>query len=37
MSATILMGGLIALGLSLKVLNFTVSNFNDFRSTIKNR
>lgn len=37
MSATILMGGLIALGLSLKVLSFTVANFNDFRRTINNR
>ena len=35
MSATILMGGLLALGLSLKVLSYTVANLNEFKKTIK--
>jgi hypothetical protein len=37
MSATILMGGLLAIGVSLKVLSFTVANLNDFRRVINNR
>lgn len=37
MSATILMGGLLALGVSLKVLNYTLANFNNLKNTIQNR
>lgn len=37
MSATILMGGIIALGVSLKVLNYTLANFNNLKNTIQNR
>lgn len=36
MSATILMGGLLALGLSLRVLSYTVANLNKFKNTINN-
>lgn len=36
MSATILMGGLLALGVSLKVLSYTLANFNKFKNTINN-
>lgn len=36
MSATILMGGLLALGVSLKVLSYTLTNFNKFKNTINN-
>lgn len=37
MSATILMGGLLAVGVSLKVLSYTLSNFNTLKNTIQNR
>lgn len=37
MSATILMGGILALGVSLKVLSYTIANYNNFKSTIQNR
>lgn len=37
MSATIIMGSLIALGISLKVLSFALANFNEFKKTINNR
>lgn len=37
MSATILMGGLLALGVSLKVLSYTLANFNKLKNTIQNR
>ena len=37
MSATIIMGSILALGVSLKVLSFTLANFNDFKKIIKNR
>ena len=35
MSATILMGGLLALGISLRVLSYTVANLNEFKKTIQ--
>lgn len=37
MSATIMMGGLLALGVSLKVLSYTLANFNKFKNTIQSR
>lgn len=37
MSATILMGGLLAIGLSLKVLSFALANFNEFKKTLNNK
>lgn len=37
MSATILMGGLLALGVSLKVLSYTFANYNNLKNTIQNR
>jgi hypothetical protein len=37
MSATILMGGLLALGVSLKVLSYTLASFNNLKNTIQNK